>query len=587
MLKNRDLDDLGESETFKGFHDLLQKSPEWNSVIKGSILKGVILAVEENYVVIDAGLKSESRVALREFCVDNQLPHLEVGNYVDVYVERIEGRDGLTVLSHEKAKREVIWLNLEKSFQSGKPVEGVLLGRIRGGFSVDLSGITAFLPSSHLDTRPVKNVSQLMGLQQSFSILKFDRDQENIVISRRAILEESLNLSRIKLLSSLEEGDIYEGVVKNITDYGAFIDLGGVDGLLHVTDMSWTRIDHPSSVLKENSSVRVQVLRYNKLTKRISLGMKQLTDDPWKKAQDALEVGLKIKGIVTNVAEYGVFVELYPGIEGLAHISEISWARRNVHLSENFLVGQQLEVMILDFDLPRRRISLGVRQCLQNPWEAFSSETAIGSILDGEVCNLTDFGLFIRISEVLDGMVHISDLSWTEEGEEAIKKYKPGDKVTVKVLDINPEKERISLGIKQLQIDPLNEFRSTISPGSIVTCEITRVLDDGLEVKAGGLPGFIRKLDLGSERTDQKTNRFAVGEKLDAKVLFFNKISRRAILSVRAREDQEKREVVKQYGSVDSGASLGDILSSAFEEKERKDQDKTKDPSLNTSEKPL
>ncbi len=583
-MRIRTEDFIFEDKDFKGFAELLEETPEGSIAIVGRVVKGSIVDVDDDHVIIDVGLKSEGRVPLKEFSTGGKTPNLTIGDRVEVYVERMENRDGLIVLSHEKAKREAAWVELERSFKLAKPVNGVLFSRVKGGFTVDLNGAIAFLPGSQLDIRPIKDAAPLMGIEQPFVILKMDRARGNIVVSRRAVMEESRSEARSELLSSMEEGKVVEGIVKNITDYGAFVDLGGVDGLLHVTDISWRRINHPSEVLKVGETIKVQVIRYNRDTQRVSLGMKQLEADPWEKVLEQYKVGEKLKGTVTNLTDYGAFVELDSGVEGLVHVSEMSWTKKNIHPSKILSVGQDVGVMVLELDPAKRRIALGIKQCQANPWETIATEKKIGTIFEGEIRNITEFGLFVAVSDDLDGMVHMSDLSWTESGDEAIKKYKKGDMLKVKVLEVDAEKERIALGVKQLESDPLAGINE-IKRGDVITCEIVAISDEGLEVKAGDFPGFIRKADLGRERSDQRTDRFAVGEKVDAKVISLDKTSRRLSLSIKAREIQEEKEAMAQYGSTDSGASLGDILGAAFDKVKEKKADASSDEAKETKKK--
>jgi small subunit ribosomal protein S1 len=491
-----------------------------------------------------------------------------------VFVERMEDRNGEAMLSRDKAKREEAWGQLERAFQQQQRCNGVIFGRVKGGFTVDLGGAVAFLPGSQVDIRPVRDITPLMGTPQPFQILKMDRSRGNIVVSRRAVLEETRAEQRSELVASLKEGQVLQGVVKNITDYGAFVDLGGVDGLLHVTDIAWRRINHPSEALQIGQQVTVQVIRFNPETQRISLGMKQLEADPWEGVAAKYPVGTKFKGRVTNITDYGAFVELEPGIEGLVHVSEMSWTKKNVHPGKIVSTSQEVEVMILDVDPQKRRISLGLKQCFANPWETFKDKFSAGTEIEGEVKNITEFGLFVGLPGDIDGMVHLSDIDWNKSGEEAIKAYKKGDMVKVKVLDVDLEKERISLGIKQLQSDPFEQASADLKKGDIVTCTVTQVLEGGLEVALNdGVTGFIRKSDLSRDRSEQRTDRFAVGEKVDAKITQLDRASRRVGLSIKAKEIDEEKEAMAQYGSSDSGASLGDILGAALKSKQEKTGD--------------
>ena len=559
------------SADIENFESLLNESFEKNSALEGAVITGTIIAVDKDMVLIDVGLKSEGRISLSEFATAGKPAEIKVGDKVDVYLERMEDKNGEAVLSREKARREEAWKILEVSCNNNEPVQGVMFGRVKGGFTVDLKGAIAFLPGSQVDIRPVRDVNPLMGIEQPFMILKMDKSRGNIVVSRRAILEESRAEARSELVSTLSEGQILDGVVKNITDYGAFIDLGGVDGLLHVTDIAWRRINHPSEVLSIGQNIKVQVIRFNQETQRISLGMKQLEQDPWAAIEAKFPVGAKFVGRVTNITDYGAFVELEPGIEGLVHHSEMSWTKKNVPPSKILSSSQEVEVMVLDVESAKRRISLGIKQCVSNPWEALLEKYAVGSEAEGEIKNITEFGLFVGLTEDIDGMVHMSDISWDAPGEEAVTAYKKGENVRVKILDIDPEKERISLGIKQLTGDPFAESIANFKKGSVVTCEVTGVLETGLEVKlAGGLSGFIRKSELSRDRSEQRPDRFAVGEKVDAKVTVIDRNTRKINLSIKSREIDEEREVMAEYGSSDSGASLGDILGAALDKAKEK-----------------
>ncbi len=559
----------------ESFAALLEESLGGATRFDGKVIKGRIVSIEGDFAVIDVGLKSEGRVPLREFSEAGKPAELKAGDLVDVFVERMEDRNGEAMLSRDKAKREEAWTQLEKAFQSNQRVTGIIFGRVKGGFTVDLSGAVAFLPGSQVDIRPVRDIAPLIGTPQPFQILKMDRSRGNIVVSRRAVLEETRAEARSELVASLKEGQILEGVVKNITDYGAFVDLGGVDGLLHVTDIAWRRINHPSEALQIGQHVRVQVIRFNPETQRISLGMKQLEADPWEGVVAKYPVSAKFKGRVTNITDYGAFVELEPGIEGLVHVSEMSWTKKNVHPGKIVSTSQEVEVMILDVDAQKRRISLGLKQCLANPWETFKDKYAAGTELDGEVKNITEFGLFVGLPGDIDGMVHLSDLDWNKPGEEAIKGYKKGDRVKVKVLDVDLEKERISLGIKQLTSDPFEQAFASLKKGDIVTCTVTAVQDNGLEVQVTeGVAGFIRKADLSRERSEQRTDRFAVGEKVDAKITQIERGTRKVTLSIKVKEIEEEKEAMAQYGSSDSGASLGDILGAAIRSKQQQDEKK-------------
>ena len=560
--------DMSES-ALDEFEALLSESFGNEVSIEGSVVKGTIISIEGDSALIDVGLKSEGRVSLREFTSPGQEHSLKAGDLVEVYVERMEDRNGEAMLSREKARREEAWVILERAFEAQERVDGTIFGRVKGGFTVDLEGATAFLPGSQVDIRPVKDIGHLLGISQPFLILKMDRRRGNIVVSRRAVLEESRTEARSELVANLQEGQTLQGVVKNITDYGAFVDLGGVDGLLHVTDIAWRRINHPSEALTIGQTVDVQVIRFNAETQRISLGMKQLEDDPWSNVDTKYPIESRFSGRVTNITDYGAFVELEPGIEGLVHVSEMSWTKKNVHPGKIVSTSQEVEIVVLDVDASKRRISLGLKQCLPNPWDEFLKNHPVGSEIEGEIKNITEFGLFIGLSGEIDGMAHFSDLDWERPGEEAINDYSKGENVKAKVLDIDPEKERISLGIKQLTEDPFTTGAATIRKGIIVTTTVTKLLDTGIEVTIGdNMAGFIRKSELSRDRSEQRADRFAVGEKVDAKVTQIDQKNRKVTLSVKAREIEEEKKAMAEYGSSDSGASLGDILGAALRQKE-------------------
>ena len=550
---------LGADDDFEA---LLADSFISQEQLEGRVVHGTIVEIENDNVVIDVGLKTEGRISLREFSKSGE--EVAVGDAIEVFLERIENALGEAVISRDKARREEAWNHLEVAYDKGEQVEGSIVGRVKGGFTVDLSGAVAFLPGSQVDIRPVRDITPLMSIMQPFQILKMDRRRGNIVVSRRAVLEVTRAVQRTELVSNLAEGQVLDGVVKNITDYGAFVDLGGIDGLLHVTDMAWRRINHPSEALTIGETVKVQVIKVNSETQRISLGMKQLLEDPWDGIKVKYPLNAKFTGRVTNITDYGAFVEMEPGVEGLVHVSEMSWTKKNVHPGKIVSTSQQVEVMVLDVDPERRRVSLGLKQCMDNPWEEFIAAHPVGSVVEGELKNITEFGLFVGLSFELDGMVHMSDIDWDKSGEEAMQSYDKGDTIKAKVLDIDIEKERISLGIKQMSSDPFAQAK-TLKRGSVVTCTVAAILDRGIEVEVGdGLRGFIRRADLSRDRSDQKPERFVVGDKLDAQITSVEKNTRRLALSIKAREIREEKEAVQQYGSSNSGASLGDILGPAM-----------------------
>lgn len=563
-------------ESTEDFAKLFEESLAISDVKEGSVVEGRVISIENDIVTIDVGLKSEGRIPLKEFAHGNQAPEIKPGDKVEVYIERVENRQGEAVLSREKALREEAWEKLEKLCQEGQQVEGVIFGRVKGGFTVDIQGAVAFLPGSQVDIRPIRDVGPLMNISQPFMILKMDRKRGNIVVSRRAILEESRQEARDELLENIKEGVTLDGIVKNITDYGAFIDMGGVDGLLHVTDISWKRISHPSEVFSIGQTVKVMVTKFDKDTKRISLGMKQLEENPWKEAARNFEQGQKFTGRVSNITDYGAFVELAEGIEGLVHVSEMSWTKKNIHPSKIVAVGQEIEVMVLDVDTEKHRISLGIKQCEENPWQKFSATHNAGDIIEGEIRNITEFGLFIGLDGGIDGLVHHSDISWNASGEEAIRDYAKGTVVKAKILLIDPEKERVSLGIKQLSEGPATADKSSssaevVGKGETVTCTIAEITKDGIEVNIeGGKQGFIKKAELSRERKEQRPERFAVGDRVDAKIISADKKTGKVSLSIKALEVEQHQKAIEEYGSSDSGASLGDILGAALSEAENK-----------------
>jgi small subunit ribosomal protein S1 len=563
------------------FAKLVDESFSDGHLQEGAVVKGTVVAIERDVAVIDVGLKTEGRVALREFAGPGRSTDIKVGDTVEVYLERIENALGEAVLSRDKARREESWGKLEKAFQNNEKVQGIIFNQVKGGFTVDLDGAVAFLPRSQVDIRPIRDVSPLMNNPQPFQILKMDRRRGNIVVSRRTVLEETRAEQRQELVQNLEEGQVIDGVVKNITDYGAFVDLGGIDGLLHVTDIAWRRVNHPSEVLNIGQQVKVKIIKINHETHRISLGMKQLLDDPWQGIEAKYPVGTRFKGRVTNITDYGAFVELEPGIEGLIHVSEMSWTKKNVHPGKIVSTSQEVEVQVLEVDPVKRRISLGLKQTIRNPWEVFVEKYPAGSVVEGEVKNKTEFGLFLGLDGDVDGMVHLSDLDWKRPGEQVIEEYKKGDKVKAQVLDVDVEKERISLGIKQLAegaaaADPA---AGDLKKGAVVTCEVLEVKEGGIEVKIVGTDyaAFIKRSELARDRSEQRPDRFAVGEKVDARVTQFERRSRRVSVSIKALEVAEEKEAIAQYGSSDSGATLGDILGTALKRKGEENETGDKD----------
>jgi len=556
------------------FSDLFEKSFENINSIEGSVVSGKVISVEKDLVVVDIGLKSEGRISKKEFGSDSESSKIQSGDQVEVYIERLEDINGNTILSREKARREESWVALEKSHKAEEIVTGIILGRVKGGFTVDIDGATAFLPGSQVDIKPIKDFNAIMNIPQNFQILKMDRRRGNIVISRRAVLEENRAEARSEIVANIEEGQVLEGIVKNITDYGAFVDLGGVDGLLHVTDVSWKRINHPSEILTLGESVKVKVIKFNEETKRISLGIKQLNTDPWVNIHDRFPIGSKMQGVVTNITDYGSFVELEDGVEGLVHVSEMSWTKKNIHPSKILSSSEKVEVMVLEIEDEKRRISLGIKQCNENPWETFKNNNKVNDEIEGEIQNITDFGIFLGLDGGLDGLIHLSDISWEGNGDELIKDYKKGTKINAKILDINVEKERVSLGIKQLTEDKVANEIENIKLGDTVTCIITKITEKSIEVSlSDNIQGTIKKSDLSRDRAEQKTDRFGVSDKVDATVIKIDKKQRKINLSIKAREIEEEKKAMEEFGSSDSGASLGDILGAALEKK-NKEEDK-------------
>lgn len=551
------------------FAALLAESLAKDDLFEGSVVKGKIVGIEKDMAIIDVGLKMEGRVAMKEFGVGGKPGDLKVGDTVEVYLERVENALGEAVLSRDKARREESWTRLERLYEKGEKVTGVIFNKVKGGFTVDLDGAVAFLPGSQVDIRPVRDIGPLMHQQQPFQILKMDRRRGNIVVSRRSVLEESRAEQRTEIVARLAEGQIIDGLVKNITDYGAFIDLGGIDGLLHVTDMAWRRVNHPSEILNVGDTVKVQIIRINPETQRISLGMKQLQSDPWSSIESKYPIGAKVKGTVTNIADYGAFVELEPGVEGLIHVSEMSWTKKNTHPGKIVSTSQQVEVQVLEVDPQKRRISLGLKQTQENPWDSFLTQHPKGSVVEGPIRNITEFGLFIGLDNGIDGMVHLSDLDWQKPGDEVIKDYKKGDNVKAIVLDVDGSKERISLGIKQLSGDPADAM-AKYKKGDAVTGTVTSVSEAGIEVRIADseLTSFIKRADLSRDRSEQRPERFNVGDKVDAAVLSVDKAARRIAVSIKALELAEEKQAVAQYGSSDSGASLGDIFKAAIKKRE-------------------
>ena len=573
------LTETQQDNATKEFAKLLEESFEVSQINEGKIVKGTVVSIESDIVIIDVGLKTEGRIAINEFVSHDGSHNLEIGSEVDVYLERIENALGDAVLSRDKAKREENWVKLEENQKNNVIVEGLINGKVRGGFTVDINGTQAFLPGSQVDIRPIKDIRPLMNRLQSFHILKMDKKRGNIVVSRKSVLSDNNSLDKSEILKNLNDGQDVEGIVKNITDYGAFVDLGGVDGLLHVTDISWKRINKPSEAINIGDKVKVKILKISKDDMKISLGMKQLMDDPWVDSEAKYIIGNKYKGVVTNMADYGAFVEVEGGLEGLVHVSEMSWVSKIQKPDQYVSIGDEVEVMVLEIDVEKKRLSLGIKQCVDNPWENFAQKNPVGTVLKGKIQNITDFGIFVQVEEGLDGLVHLSDIDWKVPGEVAIKEYSIDQEIEAQILDFEIDKERISLGIKQLVDDPIGDV--DLKKGSIVTCSVVNVGKGGIDVEIGqGFPAFIKRNELSMDKSEQDPNRFEVGQKVDAKIINFDKKTRRVVLSIKSLQISDEKEAIKQYGSKDSGASLGDILGEAFDknvvssEEETKEEDK-------------
>ena len=545
MKKNKShfTPDVEQFSTGENFAELFNQMYSSDSKLEGYVTKGTIVDIRNDYVIVNVGLKSEGHIEKKEFRNDD----IKVGDIVDVYVERYEGFDGTLVASREKARKEEVWKELEQQVADNKTITGEIIERVRGGYTVDLNGVLAFMPSSQLDMNPIKDMNSIMNKPMEFKIIKMDKLRSNLIVSHRAILEGDRAEKRDEIIKNIKIGDTMEGIIKNITDYGVFIDLGGVDGLLHITDISWKRVSNPNELFTIGQKIKVKVINFDPETSRVSLGMKQLENDPWQNI-DKFEVGKIYKGIVTNLTDYGAFIDLEDGIEGLVHVSEISWTKKNLQPSKFLSVSSEVDVMVLEIDKEKRRISLGLKQCTPNPWKEFAESHNVGDEIEGEIKNITEFGIFVSLGNDLDGMVHLSDIDWDKNPEEAVKDYQKSMVIKTKILEIDADKERISLGIKQLKEDRVASSLDKVKKGEVVTCIVKEIKEDGIVVDVNGLPGFIKTNDLSKTKSEQKPERFAVDEKVDAKITNVDMKSRQITLSIKAYEIDEEKKIMKEYG---------------------------------------
>lgn len=547
----------------ESFADLFAESLAKQEMKQGEVIPAEVVRVDYNYVVVNAGLKSESFIPIEEFKNDRGEVDVKVGDFVSVAIESLENGYGDTVLSRDKAKRLAAWMNLEKALETGELVTGTVTGKVKGGLTVMTNGIRAFLPGSLVDTRPVKDTTPYEGKTMEFKVIKLDRKRNNVVLSRRAVVEASMGEERAKLLETLKEGAIVKGIVKNITDYGAFVDLGGIDGLLHITDLAWRRVRHPSEVLEQGQEITAKVLKFDQEKNRVSLGIKQLGEDPWIGIARRYPQGTRLFGKVTNITDYGAFVEIEAGIEGLVHVSEMDWTNKNIDPKKVVQLGEEVEVMVLEIDEERRRISLGMKQCKPNPWEEFAATHQKGDTVKGQIKSITDFGVFIGLEGGIDGLVHLSDLSWTEPGEEAVRKYKKGEELEAVVLSIDVERERISLGVKQMSGDPFNNFCSTHEKGSVVTGKVKSVEAKGAVIDLGNdTEGYLRASEIGPDRVEDARNVLKEGDEVTAAITNIDRKARSIQLSIRAKDQAETREAMAkmeedaQAGTTNLGALL-------------------------------
>jgi len=556
----------------ESFAELFEESLKTVDMQPGAIVTGVVIDIDNEWVTVHAGLKSEGVIPRAQFIDAAGNCSLNVGDEVQVALETVEDGFGETRLSREKAKRAEAWKDLEGAFEAAEMVKGVINGKVKGGFTVDIEGIRAFLPGSLVDVRPVRETGHLEGKELDFKVIKLDQRRNNVVVSRRAVMEEANSAERDALLESLQEGMVMKGVVKNLTDYGAFVDLGGVDGLLHITDMAWKRIKHPSEIVEVGQEIEVKVLKFDRERNRVSLGLKQLGEDPWVAITARYPEGTRVKARVTNLTDYGCFAELEEGVEGLVHVSEMDWTNKNVHPSKIVQPGDEVEVMVLDIDEDRRRISLGIKQCQQNPWDAFATRYAKGAKISGSIKSITDFGIFIGLEGNIDGLVHLSDISWNEPGEEAVRNYKKGDEIETVILSIDPERERISLGIKQLEDDPFGNYVAEHDRGAVVTGEVIAVEPKAVTIKlAEEVEGVLKASEISRDKVEDARNAFKVGDQVEAKIIAVDRKNRGLSLSIKAKDYDDEQEAVKslkdQEAETVSPGTIGDLIKAQMGEK--------------------
>ncbi|AEP29893.1 30S ribosomal protein S1 [Brumicola nitratireducens] len=548
----------------ENFAQLFEESLQQLETRPGAIVKGTVVSIDKDIVLVDAGLKSESAIPVDQFKAADGSLEIAVGDVVDVALDAIEDGFGETILSREKAKRHEAWVELERAYEEKETIKGVINGKVKGGFTVEVNTVRAFLPGSLVDVRPVRETVHLEGKELEFKVIKLDAKRNNVVVSRRAVIEAESSAERDQLLSNLEEGDEVKGIVKNLTDYGAFVDLGGVDGLLHITDMAWKRVKHPSEIVNVGDEINVKVLKFDKEKSRVSLGMKQMGNDPWQEIANRYPEGAKLSGAVTNLTDYGCFVEIEDGVEGLVHVSEMDWTNKNIHPSKVVNLGDVVEVMVLEIDEERRRISLGLKQCIDNPWETFAKSHEKGDKVSGKIKSITDFGIFIGLDGGIDGLVHLSDISWQKTGEDAVRDYKKGDEISAVVLQVDPERERISLGVKQIDEDPFNKYLTDNKKGVIVNGTVTEADAKGVTVQLGEeVVGYIRIGDLARDRVEDASEVVKVGDAIDAKFMGVDRKNRIVNLSVKAKDQADEKEAIDSVNKTDE-AGFASAMAEAF-----------------------